>query len=144
MKGQSLLETVIAVGIILAGIVPLVALTTMTAKAGRSALETTIASQLAREGIEVVRNKRDSNWKQDLEWDNGLGRGRYVVEFTPESLSWTWREVEVNCDRLLPIHEDFRRLITLLPNDDYLEVRSEVCWGERSYQLVEYLYDWRP
>lgn len=143
MKGQSLLETVIAIGIILIGIVPLVALTTMTARAGRLAAEQTIATELASEGIEVVRNIRDSNWLEGEAWNNGLSDGQYVIQFTTSPPNWNlqsgnWISTPVLLDR-------FKRLIVLHSlADGGLEVTSEVRWQGRSYQLIEYLYDWRP
>lgn len=60
--GQGLLETIIGIGVILAGTVGSITLISQTIKFGRTTNNRVIAASLAREGIEVVRNIRDTNW----------------------------------------------------------------------------------
>lgn len=76
-KGQTLLETVLAVGVILIGLVSLIALFTATNIAGRQSTKQVVAANLAREGIEVARHLRDSNWLaiedgDAVAWADGL------------------------------------------------------------------------
>ncbi|MBI4092880.1 MAG: hypothetical protein HY420_03065 [Candidatus Kerfeldbacteria bacterium] len=61
-KGQGLLETVIGIGVIIAGTIGSVTLIAATVTAGRATNNKVIAASLAREGIEAVRNIRDANW----------------------------------------------------------------------------------
>ncbi len=61
-RGQGLLEAIIGIGVIIAGTVGTVTLIMATIKAGRSTNNQVVAASLAREGIEVVRNLRDTNW----------------------------------------------------------------------------------
>lgn len=61
-RGQGLLEVIIGVGVIIAGTVGSVTLISSTIKASRQSNTRILAASLAREGIEVVRNIRDSNW----------------------------------------------------------------------------------
>jgi len=69
-KGQSILEAVFAIGVLLIAMSAILALT-ISNIAGQKASEfQLIANNLAREGIEVVRNIRDSNWLAADDWDN--------------------------------------------------------------------------
>lgn len=60
--GQGLLEAIIGIGVILAGTVGTITLVSSTIRAGRTSNNETVAASLAREGIEVARQIRDSNW----------------------------------------------------------------------------------
>lgn len=82
-KGQSLLELIVAIGIILACTIATLTLVITSIQAGRKGSDKIIATNLAREGIEIVRNIRDSNWISAAsgigspipDWDYGLVNG---------------------------------------------------------------------
>lgn len=59
-SGQGLLETVVALGIISVGLVAAIALTTSSFAASREGVGRLVATNFAREGVEVVRNARDT------------------------------------------------------------------------------------
>ena len=71
-KGQSLMEMVFAIGILLMVVAAILALATSNAIGQKESESQIIANSLAREGIEVVRNLRDSNWLAGQNWDFGL------------------------------------------------------------------------
>lgn len=74
--GQGLLEVIIGIGVIIAGTVGTVTLVTQTIKAGRTSNNQIVASNLAREAIEIVRNIRDQNWlkiQANVDVDPGAG-----------------------------------------------------------------------
>lgn len=82
LKGQTLIELVVAISVILVGVVSTLVLTIATIKGGKATKTQVIAANLAREGIEVVRMVRDSNWLkiesnagQPSEWDANLKIG---------------------------------------------------------------------
>ncbi len=62
IDGQSLIEGIAAIGIIVFALVGIIALTLYNLVGQRVSEESFIASNLAREGIEVVRNLRDNVW----------------------------------------------------------------------------------
>ena len=76
------MEAIIAVGIIVTVIITALGLGIYTTRVGRTSQNRIIAMNLAREGIEVVRNIRDSNW---------LKREQGVTHTLPV-LSYTWRD----------------------------------------------------
>lgn len=66
--GQGLLEVVMAIGIIIIGLVGTITLILWTIAVGNVSQSQVVALNLAREGIEVARSIRDSNW---LAMDSG-------------------------------------------------------------------------
>ncbi len=73
--GQSLIEMLIALFILVIAMTATIVLVTSSIKSGRDSINKLIATNLAREGIEVVRNVRDSNWIEPtgaVAWDDGL------------------------------------------------------------------------
>ncbi len=61
-RGQSLLETIMALGIIVIAVTATIGLLISTMKSGRTSTNRVIAANLAREAIEAARDIRDSNW----------------------------------------------------------------------------------
>lgn len=76
--GFTLLEGVIAVGIISVGLIVGLALAYSNLTAAQANSDRIIAANLAREGIEIVRNIRDSNWmRRDANIDkDGVAAGQ--------------------------------------------------------------------
>ena len=73
--GQSLMELLIAITILVVALVATIALIINSIEAGRASRDKLIGTNFAREGIEIVRNIRDSNWIDPDEataWDDGL------------------------------------------------------------------------
>ncbi len=76
-RGQGLLEATLSIGIILIGLGGILALTLRNVTATTASAQRIVALQLAREGLELVRAVRDSNWLVassggSQSWDVGL------------------------------------------------------------------------
>lgn len=73
-KGQSLLELIVAIMILGMVLTATVVLIVTSINAGRESRYKLIATSLAREGIEITRNIRDSNWADPFSasWNEGL------------------------------------------------------------------------
>jgi hypothetical protein len=71
-KGQGFMEVIVAVGIMVMGIVSILILTSYNLTAAEYGENRLIASNLARESLEVIRNIRDSNWLAENDWDQDL------------------------------------------------------------------------
>jgi len=90
-RGQSLLETIFALGILLIAVTGILALAVSGATSQKESESQIIANNLAREAIEVVRNSRDSNWLSDLNWNYGFGQGQIaIVYFDRQTGSWNF------------------------------------------------------
>ncbi len=70
--GQGMMEVIVAIAIITTGITGTVTLTYSNLRGNETSINQIIAANLAREGLEVVRNIRDENWLQGNSWIFGL------------------------------------------------------------------------
>ncbi|MDP3143662.1 MAG: prepilin-type N-terminal cleavage/methylation domain-containing protein [Candidatus Omnitrophota bacterium] len=86
-KGFTLLETIVAVGLIAVGLVAALALITTSLFYVSNIQDRLAAANLMAEGIETVRNIRDNNWLQNKVWNNGLANGDYQVAYNSIALS---------------------------------------------------------
>ncbi|MDD2807463.1 MAG: hypothetical protein PHW95_03020 [Patescibacteria group bacterium] len=94
-SGQSLVETVFAIGILMMVVSAILALAAANTLGQKESEFQIVANNLARENIEVVRNIRDSNWLTGGKkaWDDGLtdalGGNQAIALFDPASNSWS-------------------------------------------------------
>lgn len=84
-KGFTLLESLVAISILLIAVVGPMSIIGRSLPQSAYARDHAIAVNLAQEGIEAVRQKRDSNmldkWNGGLSlWDSGLSDGYYIVD----------------------------------------------------------------
>lgn len=154
-NGFSLLEVLIAIFIITIGItgsLSLISYSISSATVGKSQV---IVANLVQEGIEVIRNIRDSNWLEDVAWDDGLDGCSAGCRVQYNSLGL----LASSSDNLL-IDGDgfyqytigsetlFEREITITSiSTDQIKVVSEVTWKERgrdfNISAENRLYDWK-
>jgi len=92
-RGQTLLEAIIAIGIIVTAVSSSLTLVQGAITAEGQSEASIVAGNLAREGVEVVRALRDGNWLADVAWDAGLeGTGADYTAmpvFAPATAAWT-------------------------------------------------------
>ena len=97
--GQSLIEVTASIAIIAMGMSAIISLMIMSLVSGRENKDRIIAMNLSREGIEVARNKRDSNWLEmdsgvpGSAWDNGLYKNKdytAIIEFNESNNIWNF------------------------------------------------------
>jgi Tfp pilus assembly protein PilV len=91
-RGQTLVELIMAVAVIQIGLFSVWSLFLVNFNAEHEAEMRIVGVNLAREGVEVIRNIRDSNWLKSTYnsihpdgsawfWDDGLSNGTYAVNF---------------------------------------------------------------
>lgn len=85
-SGFTLLETIVAVSLILVGLTAVLTLLSQSLFFVPNLQNRLIAAHLAQEGLETVRGLRNNNWLQSLAWNNGLGDGDYNVSYDSLSL----------------------------------------------------------
>lgn len=81
-SGFTLIESMIAVGLIVTGVVGVLTLVSRSIGFNGLAFNQLTAANLAQEGIEIVRNIRDTNWINGVAWDNGLADGDYQLDYS--------------------------------------------------------------
>lgn len=74
-SGFTLVEVMVAVAVLSIGLIGAANLITYNISNSAKAINKTIATNLAQEGIELVRNIRDTNWLSGSSWDNNLVQG---------------------------------------------------------------------
>jgi prepilin-type N-terminal cleavage/methylation domain-containing protein len=79
-RGFTLVETLVAISILLIAVVGPISLIGDALHKLYYAKDQMIAINLAQEGIEVVRQVRDSNMLSGVAWDTGIVSGTYVVD----------------------------------------------------------------
>jgi len=126
-KGQTLVEVLAGLGMILIVVTALIGMGIVALKASTSARNRTVAAKLANEGMELVRSARDQNtWTAFL------------------VLSWPDEDIEVDGDGT----DDFTRETDTSSAGAGKElVEVVVKWdessGEKSTSVTSFLTDWR-
>lgn len=124
-KGFTVLEVLIAILVISIGVLGTYSVIQNIISETFSSTYRLTAAYLAKEGIETVRNTRDTNWLEEENWDNGLSSSDWEV-----------------C--ALTKYE--RRVIITPDGVDKLKVIVDVKWEEKgeihTITIQENLYDW--
>jgi len=155
-KGFTLMEVIIAIAIILAALITLTNLISSSVAGIRPGKSKIIATNLAQEGLELVRNIRDNNWlaykRESDNWDDGLGAGDYRAQYDVGSLlSFVSVPLKIDSNGFyqydIGSNTVFYRKITITQTEDsWIGVLSEVTWQEkgRSYNIGARtnLYNW--
>ena len=166
-KGFTLAEVIVAIFILTVGIIGVSALITSTISSAIHSSNKLVAAYLAQEGIEIIRNIRDTNWiQQSTNWDEGLticsagceadynistaedptltsyGSGRFLY-IDGTNRFYRYIDIPGPSDAVTK----FKRKITITSIDvDTLNVSAFVSWEEKGIPYTvtakEYLYDW--
>ena len=172
LDGFGLIEVTVSIYIISMGLLGLMSLVSQNLKIQNINKNTIIASQLAQEGIELVRNVRDNNWRdENFSWEkdvftNGSEFSDYIIDYRGrDSID---KDISGIADEKarLRIHNSgtyegfythsttdttntpFFRIIEVDQNDDHtLTVRCVIYWQERDrdhdYLVETKLYNWK-
>lgn len=159
-KGFSLIEVVIGLSIICVGLISVLALMNGTINAQYKNKNVLIASQLAQEGIEIVRNKRDENWlnepnpfDQDITGTyaadyRGIPAGKIAVADINDANA----RLRLNNQGLYTFDNSatnttiFSRILEVNTASGSSSVKCTVSWNEKGgsnvFIVQDYLYDW--
>ncbi len=164
-KGFTLLEVIIAVFIISVGVGG-VAKLMPSLIAGASLNQSRLtAAYLAQEGMEIVRNIRDTNWLEahyidgSIEWDDGLANCSVgcevdyssVAQLSPLLIAYgSGRYLNIDSVGLYSYgagtQTKFKRKITVQVAGDILTININVHWDDRGksydFPVEEKLYRW--
>lgn len=154
MKGFTLLETIVAVGVIMVGLVAVLTLINNSLFYVSLIKDRLVAANLNSEGLEVVRNIRDNNWLQNRAWNNGLSNGDYNVVYNSLSLS-SYADTELMIDASNGLYNyssggpsGFKRKISISNLSSYeLRVISTIAWQRKGItytnSVEDHLFNWR-
>ncbi len=152
-KGFTLIEIIIAISVMTIGIVGSYAVVPMMVRNQAVNLDEFTASQLAHEGMEIVRNFRDTNWLADLNWETGLlacSSGCEIDYNDTAFQSYQARPLKVDTTNGFYNYESgndskFKRKIILQTGTSTLNVKVQVLWNGKGspFEAEENFYDWR-
>jgi len=157
-----LLESMISISMIIIGLLGIITLLIRSSQWNRGANESMVATYLAAEGIEVVKNLIDTNVSKRLSsdpssvWNKGLGDGEYELAYatTLDSLRTygSGRTLVFDSGSLTYGYEGspatpYKRMVKVTSLDrDRIYVKSTVRWGvlgEKKAEVEDMFTNWR-
>ncbi|MBU4217108.1 prepilin-type N-terminal cleavage/methylation domain-containing protein [Candidatus Parcubacteria bacterium] len=154
----SIIEVMVAIGIVSVGMMGVLSLMTRNVLTQTLNKNNLIASMLAQEGLELVREVRDTNWLIDppVSFDDGIPATStidfYGFESTGQDFSSSATDIKMDeygfYGHTGATSTIFKRLITVSrTNPEFINVKSTVRWSQsgknHDYIAETLLYDWR-
>jgi len=168
MTGFTLLEVILAITVLTLATGGSLVLISQTLSSVSQIQSRLIASYLLQEGMEIIKNIRDSNWLKGNDFDNGLDAGDWEIDYNGTALASCSFPCDYN-NNLRFLKTDggfynysegqdskFKRKITISDKQDLddppdgkmdrFKISLEVFWKEKgetySIKIQEFLYNW--
>ena len=167
--GFTLVEAIVAIGVISVGFVGSLVLLSKSSSQASLLKNRVVVSHLAAEGVEVVRNIRDTNWLKGFDWRTGLAdttggivdydsaavdasdasEGRKCLNWNGSFYRHALASGGYACNTTFKRHIELATKSETVSgqNVDYLEIKSIVEWREKTrtqtVTVVNHLYDWK-
>jgi len=160
-KGFTLLEMLISLVVIAVGVLGVFSAISKYSQNTQTEKENLVASYLCQEGIEIVKNRRDTNWITGAAWNAGLTNcaggceADYGVDMTIDLPAWTdpgkflYLEGATRSYKYLssPTGADtktqYLRRINIASGTDELDIVVSVYWAGKTVSVEEKIYNWR-
>jgi len=147
-QGFTLMEVIVAVGIIITALVTVVGVISFSISSIRLNKSKTIAFGLAQEGLEIVRNIRDNNWLDNkrtiANWREGLGAGDARAQYDLGALmSFASVPLRLNEQGFYQYNSGsntifYRKINIEYLSDNQIKVTARIDWNEsgRNHNLI--------
>ena len=159
-KAFTLLEMILAVAIITIGALGVFGAAARYSKLTQKERDNLVAAYLCQEGIEIVKNIRDTNWIESASsWKDGLTscsagcEGDFADTDTLSAFSSTnflYIEGSTGLYRYIAspgssdIKTSYTRKITIVESgSDELDITIDVYWGASTMTVKENIYNWK-
>lgn len=154
----SIIEAMVAIGIVSIGMMGVLSLVTRNILTQTLNKNNLIASMLAQEGLELVREVRDTNWLIDpvVSFDDGIPATStidfYGFQSSGQDFSSSVTDIKLDSNGFFghtgATSTMFKRLITVSrTSSEFINVKSTVRWrqNDKDYNYIAetLLYDWR-
>lgn len=152
-KSFTLLEVLISISALSIGVVAAFGSLSRAISVASYAKDRLIASYLAQEGIEIVKNIRDRNWIVGNEWTSGLyvGLERQADYYDNISLSQSFNRNSYlslntsegyNYNPTVPLTKFSRKIIVKEISPEELEINVTVFWQNHSFEIKSIITKW--
>lgn len=155
-SGFTVLEVISAIFILTVGVGGSLALIHQTVSGVSNLKSRLIASYLAQEGLEIVRNQRDQAWLEKEDWSNFPTGSCLEADYSSDTLVVCGAEgaqpLNIDSDGFYgygpgEVETRFKRKISVEDaGSDQKKVVVEVNWEEKgqtyTFQVMEYLTNW--
>lgn len=145
-KGQGLIEVLVSIALIITGILGALTLATYSIRAGTESRERVQAALLAQEGIEIVKNIRDTNWIAGNNWDANLPPVDKPVEVPSYMSNVGYLNGPAATSGPL---SNFTRTTTIsnTTSPDKKQITCTVSWtdasGKHTVTAIDYITNWQ-
>ncbi|MCU0679878.1 MAG: hypothetical protein MUF50_01050 [Planctomycetes bacterium] len=157
----TILEVMISIFLLVTVMTAILTLSLQSVRSQDSSRQELIARGLAQEGIELIRNVRDSNFLNNRTWNQDIAPGQYRIDylsFAPTAItSWSEANLQIMGSGLQQgfyLHNSseansiFSRVVTITSLGANSElINCEVRWTYRDknnkYSEQTILYDWK-
>lgn len=155
-RGFGLVEMIIAIGIVGIGIVGTFSMISRFSEQSKIVRDSFVASYLAQEGIEIVKNIRDTNILNSRAWDVGIDcSSGCEADFEDASLSsWdgdgkflylentTGMYKYIDSPSTSDIKTYYKRMITTVKSGDEIDIMITIYWEDKSIMIRSKIYNW--
>ena len=157
-KGFTLIEVITILLVVSLGMIGVLSLIVQNIQSQSLNKNTLIAYQLAQEGVELIRQVRDTNWREGNDWDDNLHDGKYYMDYTDTIPTHAYSQASGNLAQdsggMYQSNPSgtvsgttFSRIISLDKKEHGILVISSIYWTDHGrnyvYSLEAMLYDWR-
>lgn len=158
-KGFTLIEVITILFVISLGMIGVLSLIVQNVQSQSLNKDTLIAYQLAQEGVELIRQVRDTNWREGRDWNANLAVGDYYMDYTDltpnPAPTKSYGNLRQDADGMYlnnPLFvfssgTNFYRIISIQTRDTGMLVVCNVYWSDHGrnyiYTLEAALYNWR-
>ena len=158
-QGFTIIEVIIAITVMTVGILGTYLLVSHFYQHTSLSEQRLTAAYLASEGIEIVKNIRDSNWLQGEAWNNGILVGSWEADYKDTTGLFDAYDgdplylensgfygYDSTGATLVPFKREIEICTSIPGSDGIIYVSSTVSWSERgkpySVKIEEKLFNW--
>lgn len=157
-RGFTLLEVLLAVFIIMVGLLSLYGAINYSYSSVQKTKDRFTAAYLAQEGIEIVKNIRDSNFVAESNWTLGLTSCSSIYGCRADYNDYELTQNTDEDDASIPLYVNdngfynydygdytvfSRRIFIEADGGEKLDISVVVNWGDNEFLLEESLYNWK-
>lgn len=156
--GFTLIEVITVLLVVSVGMIGVLSLIVQNIQSQSLNKNTLVAYQLAQEGVELIRQVRDTNWRAGNDWRTNLASGSYYMDYLdtaphPAPIP-AYGDLRQDADGMYlnnPLSvlssSNFSRIIILSDQTNGMLVTVNIFWVDHGrnyvYSLEALLYNWR-